>query len=460
MKAKALTTSLIMACIVLFAYFSAAEHAENAVVVGSITGEIGIASEKYVENLILFAERCNARLIILKIDTPGGEFSAIKKIITLFESSKIPVCVFVYPQGATAWSGGAFLLMASHIAVMASGASVGSAQPVKVTPAGISFTNQSKITNAVTALIKHSARLHGRNETIAEMFVTKNLNIGTVEAKKYGVIDFIADSLPELLTKLKDKVLILYEEEGELRWKLTEKENVSDYKLLWSFENISKSEIREFSEGPQIKILRIIANPLIAILMLIFGIYVFLIGVKTPGIGAEVLGVTMLFIALVGLGLIGVEWAGVLIVLTGFLLTLLELKTHVGLLLLGGAILIVLGSLMLIPSSELLLSSKEIAAMQAYIVATGAFLAALFAVIVYKVAKVQARKPYLGREKLIGSTGVAATDLDPVGEVRVMGEYWRARSVHGKISKGEKVRVVSREGLTLIVEKLKINYTE
>ena len=52
-----------------------------------------------------------------------------------------------------------------------------------------------------------------------------------------------------------------------------------------------------------------------------------------------------------------------------------------------------------------------------------------------------------------GTRGVAKTDLAPSGVVRVVGEQWTARSASGAaIPSGTTVRVVSQDGLTLIVD--------
>lgn len=273
--------------------------------------------------------------------------------------------------------------------------------------------------------------------------------------KKYHVIDFIADDISSLLKRLENKKLISYSVGGERVWKLIDKnETLISCEEEIVFTGIHDAELIEYREGPQIIILKIITNPLIAILMLIFGLYTFLIGLKTPGFGAEIAGVVMILVSLAGLGLIGVEWIGVILILAGFILTLLELKTHIGLLVLAGAVLITLGSLMLIPSSSFLVSPETLETMRLYILLSGVFIASLFSIIVYKVARIQLKKPVTGPEKLIGAEGIAVTDIDPLGEVRVLGEYWRARAKDENIRKGEKVRVVSREGLTLIVQKV------
>jgi len=104
-----------------------------------------------------------------------------------FNDSPIPVVVWVSPSGAAAWSGGTYILMASHIAAMASGTTIGSAQPVLSTG---ELLNESKYMNALSGLMRDNARLHNRNETVAEQFVRQNINIGPEEALRFHVIEF------------------------------------------------------------------------------------------------------------------------------------------------------------------------------------------------------------------------------------------------------------------------------
>ncbi len=72
------------------------------------------------------------------------------------------------------------------------------------------------------------------------------------------------------------------------------------------------------------------------------------------------------------------------------------------------------------------------------------------------IVKVYKRGPQVGREAIIGALGEALTDIKNEGFVLVEGEIWRARSkdLEVIIKKGEKVKVISLDGLTLIVEKV------
>jgi membrane-bound serine protease (ClpP class) len=70
---------------------------------------------------------------------------------------------------------------------------------------------------------------------------------------------------------------------------------------------------------------------------------------------------------------------------------------------------------------------------------------------VYKAAQAKVSKIKTGKEALIGSLGVAVTDLKPKGEIRVLGEFWQATAQEKRINNGEKVKVVGMDGMLLIV---------
>jgi membrane protein implicated in regulation of membrane protease activity len=64
---------------------------------------------------------------------------------------------------------------------------------------------------------------------------------------------------------------------------------------------------------------------------------------------------------------------------------------------------------------------------------------------------VRERRQVVGAQTLIGLQATVLEPCRPVGQVRVNGEIWQARCDAGA-DRGEKVRVVSLEGLTLRVE--------
>jgi membrane protein implicated in regulation of membrane protease activity len=64
---------------------------------------------------------------------------------------------------------------------------------------------------------------------------------------------------------------------------------------------------------------------------------------------------------------------------------------------------------------------------------------------------VKHRRKAVGAQTLIGKDAVVSTPCRPVGQVRLDGEIWEARCDAGA-SPGDRVRVTSRDGLTLVVE--------
>jgi membrane-bound serine protease (ClpP class) len=68
--------------------------------------------------------------------------------------------------------------------------------------------------------------------------------------------------------------------------------------------------------------------------------------------------------------------------------------------------------------------------------------------------KAQRMKPVTGSESMIGETGEAKEELNPLGMVFLHGELWQAESLSGSINSGEKIRVKSMKGFKLFVEKV------
>jgi membrane-bound serine protease (ClpP class) len=60
------------------------------------------------------------------------------------------------------------------------------------------------------------------------------------------------------------------------------------------------------------------------------------------------------------------------------------------------------------------------------------------------------RAVQVGAENLIGLVVEVAEECRPYGHVRVQGELWRARCAEGA-ARGDRVRIVGRDGLTLEV---------
>jgi membrane-bound serine protease (ClpP class) len=432
---------------------SAAQPADKIVKV-RISSEIARPNVELVRLALEEALAVDARLLIIELNTPGGEVGSVTEILGLFDNSKIPVCVFVSPLGAEAWSGGTYILMASHVAAMASGTTIGSAQPVLSTGETI---NASKYVNALVGLMKNHARLHGRNETLAELFVTKNVNLGPEEALRYHIIDFTADDIPQLLSRLERYTLLLTAtEEGTSVWRLVPTESAQRYTSVvrFNFDGVARAEIIEYKAGLRIVFFNVLSNPLVSATLFLVGIYTLLTGLKTPGFGLELAGTIAIFLALIGFGIIGMSLAAALLFILGVTLTLIELKTHIGIFAIAGISCIVIGAFLVfpVPGWELL-AYRAIETMRIIFTTIAVAISSFFAIVVYKAAQARRSRIKAGSEALLGKFALASTKLSPNGIVKYEGQTWRAETTGGEIEDGEWVEIVGRRGLTLIVSR-------
>jgi membrane-bound serine protease (ClpP class) len=450
MKGKVL---VVLLAVVIVMAFQPVARAQGGVLVVSISSDIAGPTVDLVTRSIDEATTGEARLIVYELNTPGGDLNSVTEIMNAFNGSPIPIVVWVTPSGAAAWSGGTYILMASDIAVMASGTTIGSAQPVSATGEPI---NETKIINALTGLMRDNARLHDRNETAAQQFITQNLNLGPEDALRLHLINFAADDLQGLLSQLEPYSLVLTTTQmGTSVRKLiltSQLGNVS-YTKHYDFVGISQAATYNYTPGLGVQLLTFLSNPIISIVLLLVGGYAVVVGFKTPGYGVEIAGAFMLLLALIGFGVIGINLAAILLFIAGIALILLEIKTQHGIFALVGIGLIVLGSFLEFPLPGWeLLAAQSVESARETVVSVAFVTSGMFGVIVYKVAQARRMKVKTGPEQLIGKMGTVTLPLNPRGEVKVEGQIWRAETIEGEVKQGEPVEVVDREGLILKVK--------
>lgn len=420
---------IILLFIAFFAEYTPAQS--SAIHLLNIEGTINPITAQYIVDGIKHAQDSNAECIIIQMDTPGGLDNSMRKIIKEILNSSMPIVIYIAPQGARAASAGAFITLAANIAAMAPGTNIGAAHPVAMGEGKIDEETNAKIVNDAAAYIKSIAARRNRNVKMAEKFVRDSISITEQEALESNIIEFVADSIDKLLFMI-DGVKVT-----------TTK---GDRKL-----DTTGKEIIEHQMSVKDLFLHSLTNPNIAYILLFLGIYGILGEFSNPGaLFPGIFGGICLILAFVAFQMIPINLAGIILIIAGIILFIVEIYTPTfGFFTIGGIASLSLGSFMLTKDLApfLQISSGIIITV---IVVTGLF----FIFAVTKGLKIQWKKPISGKESMIGMVGIARTNLNPDGQIFIHGETWQAiTSNDTTIKKGEKVIVTSLEGLRLMVKK-------
>jgi len=401
--------------------------ARPTVVLLSVDGTVNPALADYIVKGIEQAEEKNATCVIIRMDTPGGVVTTTKTIIKAMVNAKVPVVVYVAPSGSSASSAGALITVAADVAAMAPGTNIGAAHPVAGGGQEIGAAMSEKIINDLTAYIRGIAVRKGRNAQWIEQAIRESVSITAKEALEIGVIEIVADSLPDLLKKLDGRKI---QKEGR------------SYVL-----NTSDAHVERVMPGLRFKILDVVANPNIAYLLMMIGGIGIMMELYNPGmIFPGVVGGICLLLSFFALQVLPVNYVGILLMILAVILFIAEIKVvSYGLLSVGGIVSLTLGSVMLFESGE-----DAMRVSWSIIVPTVAAVSAFFIFALGLVVRAWMRQPLTGTQGLVGELGVAVTDIDKEGKVAIHGEYWNARSDQ-RIPKGSKVRVASVEGLHIKV---------
>ncbi len=390
-----------------------------------------VSAEFFVSNLEKINKEKSADIILVELNTPGGLLKSTREIVKAIMQSTIPVCVYVYPAGSQAASAGFFILMSGNYAAMAPGTNTGAAHPVSGMPffdmneknkkgeKGDNIMAQ-KIVEDTAAFIRSIAEKRGRNIEYCEKAVKESRSYTAEESLKFGLIDFIADN-PESLIK-----------------------------QIYKNEKIDSVVFTRSEYSLREKILSILASPEIAYLLFLAGIIGIFIEIKTPGaIFPGLFGAICLLLFFFSTKILPVNIAGMLFIVLGVMLIILEFKiVSYGFLTLGGLFSMVVGSLMLFDSDlpGFSLSGGELI-----------FGALLFGIVLFAflffILKAQKEKIQTGKESFIGKKAEVAIDFaNGKGKVFFNGEYWDAVSEGQDFKKGETVLITEVEDMTLKVK--------
>jgi len=411
-------------------------QATNVLLV-EITDTIDQSTVEVMTESLKQAETDDAQAVILLLNTPGGGLDQTFQIASLIKDSSIPVIGYVSPSGATAWSAGTFILLSTPLAAMADHTIIGSCQPIETTLEGTRFINDSKIINALVEWLQERAVMYGRNETLAKLFITENRNVNATVAKDSHVIEITASSIDELLNALDGR-------------------NVTTASGTVTLHTKDAEQIR-YSPSIQIHLLKLISNPILTSLLLMLGIFALLVGISSPGYGAEVFGIVAILLSLVGSGFT-ISTLSIIFIIIGCLLLAVEIfiLPGFGAVGIGGIICLIIGSIFLIPNyptRKWLISGEYMADALLIMLIVIVLFAVFFAFLLYKIIQIRKKKPSLG--KFTGEHAVTIEQIRPdrPGFVRFKGEYWQAKA-DTVIETNTKVIIVDKDETTLIVKPL------
>jgi membrane-bound serine protease (ClpP class) len=390
------------------------------------------ATQKWVGSALDDAADQGAKVVIIRLDTPGGLSDSMRSIIQDMAAAPMPVIVYVSPDGARAGSAGAYITEAADVAAMAPETNIGSATPIAVGPTGGSQDLSQKIKNDAAASMRALAGVHGRNRQLAELLVTNAKNLTAHEALKHNLIDIIAPDQETLLQDLDGfhvrgpKAQVLH----------TAGLQIENHDLPFIYQ-----------------VLEILVNPNVAYLLILLGLIGLGIEIFNPGLIAPgTLGLISFLLGLYGSAQLPVTLTGILLLAFGVAMIIAEahLPTH-GILGASGVLALIASGLLLYNTNT---SAFEISPVVVVIV--GLLLGGGLAFAVERAVRARREPKRTGWEEMIGAVGEVREPLDPVGQVFVNGALWRADLVGGDgdrrgLERGSRVRVESVEGLTLHV---------
>jgi len=413
---------LLVGAVLAFASSGSAATSTPRVLAIHFDTEVNPVTQNYLCHNLSQAAKDGYSAAVIVLDTPGGLLQSKDKIVLCELNAKLPVLVWVGPNGATAGSAGVWIAQAADFLGMAPQTNIGSSTPIDSGGGNIGSDLRRKLINHEAATLRALAQSHGRNVQWADRAVRVATNATAPEALRMHVIDAVAPTLPSLLEQA-DGV----------------KTKPRGYTL-----HLAGAAIHHVHLGFFTRILNTLIDPNILPLLFLAGLAgigfeIFHPGVVLPG----ALGAVALVTALFGFSVLPISWGGLLLMLLGVALLVVDVHvtTH-GALTVAGLISLAVGSIMLFQNAPGFHTSKPL------VISVAVALGAVWVFAISKAVQVRHSPVEVGPQLIAGSIG----EVRDGGLVYVNGELWQARTPSGEeLRPGERVRVESLDGLVLTV---------
>lgn len=433
--------SAFLACCVIFAIWhpiAARSEPSRLVLLTEIDGAIGPATAKQITDALALARTRGADAVVIELNTPGGLSTSTRQIITAILGSPVPVIGYVAPAGAHAASAGTYILYATGLAAMAPGTNLGAATPIQIIGVpgvpkepgnGQSSTLQNKAINDAVAQIRAVAEIHGRNADWAEKAVRQAATLTASQALQKHVVEIVAPDLSNLLTQANGRSVITAVGKHVLK--------------------VRDARIERVEPGTMVRVLGVLANPNVAFILMMIGVYGLVFEFANPGtIGPGLIGAIALVLGLYALNQLPLDYVALALLSLGVALMIIEAFTPTfGALGLAGLVVFVIGSTMLVDSDR-----PEFRLSWTVIATTAVLSGTMLVLLLGYVWRSQRGRSLTGREDMRGAKGHVVAWSGNSGVVWVHGERWQARGAEG-LTSGDIVYVTAIEGLVLVVER-------
>jgi len=431
-----LAGGLLLASLLVFIPAVRAQNTNPVVVVMTADGPLTPAMVEYINRSLQVATDQQAQVVIIQLDTPGGDIGLMTTIEERIRANQIPVVVYVSPAGAMAGSAGTIITLSGHLAAMAPNTTIGAASPVGSQGENIGTTEEAKVKSILKATVRTLTEGRPPAATQLAQDAIETAKAATVdEALQVGLIDFKATDLQDLLRQLNGRKVKVGTVEKTI---ITTNATVVEVPL-------------NFIEG----LIGLLTNPNIVFLLLAVGVQAVLIELSSPGGWvAGFVGAVCLLMAVYGLGILPVNWFGILFLVLAFVLFILDIKapTH-GALTAAGVFSFIVGALVLF-------NSVRVPGFQPVsvplVISSGIFLGLGFFAAMTLALRAMRRPVLTGTVPLVGRLGTVRRELNPRGQVQVAGELWSAELAEdqaGPLPSGSRVQVIGIDGLRLKVRK-------
>jgi membrane-bound serine protease (ClpP class) len=409
-----------------------APDAAPIVYVAPVDAIIHPISAEFITDAIDTADAHNAAALIIQLETPGGLLESTRTIITRVVAARTPIVVFVGSAAGRAASAGFLITLAADVAVMAPGAHIGAAHPVSGSGEKMDETMAKKAAADVAAYARSLAQARRRNVTLADQAVLESRAFTADEAlhAEPPLIDFTASDVNDVIRQLDGRAVSRF-----------------DGRQATLHTAGARTETLDMTRRQ--RFLSAIAHPQIAYILFTIGLLGLTVELWNPGsILPGVAGGLCLLLAFLAFQILPINTAGLLLVLFGVVLLVLELKIpSFGVLGIGGAISLILGSVVMMNRTADIRVDLQL------IVPAMVAFAGIFLFLGRLALDSQRRPAVTGADAMIAQMGRAQTAIPAggTGYVTAHGETWIARA-RQPIDAGASVRIVALDGLTLTVE--------